>query len=50
MQTMIIEKINDTYQVDVNLRFYETSSQEDERLQWRERVQMSQCSQILPAG
>ena len=28
----IIEKINDTYQVDVNLRFYETSSQEDERL------------------
>ena len=26
------EKINDTYQVDVNLRFSETSSQEDERL------------------
>ena len=27
-----IENINDTYQADVNLRFYETSSQEDERL------------------
>ena len=28
----LTEKINDTYQVDVNLRFYETSSQEDETL------------------
>ena len=27
-----IEKTNDTDQVDVSLRFYETSSQEDERL------------------
>ena len=27
-----IEKINDIYQVEVNLRFYETSSQENERL------------------
>ena len=28
----LIEEINDTYQVDVNLRFYETSSRDDERL------------------
>ena len=32
LRFLVFEKINDTYQVDVDLRFYETSSQEDERL------------------
>ena len=32
MTSANIEKINDTYQVQVNLRCYETISHEDERL------------------